>query len=122
MLDTRPEGAPSDYVFPARGTQGQRPNVSKTFFKVVKEMGLNEGITDRKLKVNFHTLRHSHGTLLYEATHDLYLVQKSLGHKTGTMAQRYAKMTESRLREAAATLGDVLSKKTVDNNAIGLAK
>jgi len=122
MLDARPRGAPSEYVFPARGTQGQRPNVSKTFFKVVKEMGLNEGITDRKLKVNFHTLRHSHGTLLYEATHDLYLVQKSLGHKTGAMAQRYAKMTESRLREAAATLGDALTKKTTGSNVVEMTK
>lgn len=109
LLNSRPGGAPSDYVFPARKTKRQRPNVSKTFFKVVKEMGFNEGITDRKLKVNFHTLRHSHGTLLYEATHDLYLVQKSLGHKTGTMAQRYAKMSESRLREGAAALEKVFA-------------
>ncbi len=122
MLSGRISGVPSDYVFPDRGTQGQRPNVSKTYFKVVKELRLNEGITDRKLKVNFHTLRHSHGTLLYEATHDLYLVQKSLGHKTATMAQRYAKMTESRLREAAATLGNVLTKKTADNNVMELGK
>lgn len=122
MLSARACGAPSDYVFPARGTYGRRPIMSQTFFRVVKDLGLNTGITDPKLKVTFHTLRHSHGTLLYEATHDLYLVQKSLGHKTGTMAQRYAKMTESRLREAAATLGDVLTRKPDENKVIELAK
>lgn len=122
MLSARACGAPSDYVFPARGTYGRRPIMSQTFFRVVKDMGLNTGITDPKLKVIFHTLRHSHGTLLYEATHDLYLVQKSLGHKTSAMAQRYAKMTESRLREAAATLGDVLTRKPAENKVIELAK
>jgi len=116
MFAARSAGKPSEYVFPARKSQenrnkGKRPNVSKTFFRVVEKMGLNKGITDRKLKVNFHTLRHSHGTLLYEATHDLYLVQKSLGHKTGAMAQRYAKMTETRLRDAAKILNQALQVK-----------
>ncbi|MDO8785193.1 MAG: tyrosine-type recombinase/integrase, partial [Syntrophales bacterium] len=100
---------PADYVFPARKkTPGRKPIISQTFFRVVKDIGLNAGITDTKLKVTFHTLRHSHGTLLYEATHDLYLVQKSLGHKTATMAQRYAKMTEGRLRDAAKILNQAL--------------
>ena len=91
----------------------RKPIMSQTFFRVVKDIGLNTGITDPKLKVTFHTLRHSHGTLLYEATHDLYLVQKSLGHKTATMAQRYAKMTEGRLRDAAKVLNQALQVKKV---------
>jgi hypothetical protein len=32
------------------------------------------------------------------------LTQRSLGHATGTMTARYAKMSESRLREVAAAL------------------
>jgi integrase len=56
-------------------------------------------------QVTFHTLRHSFATHLYESTHDLYLTQRSLGHATGAMtAPRYAKMSESRLREGAAAL------------------
>jgi integrase len=106
------KGTASDFVFPARGEKkGQKPIMSQTYFRVVKDLGFNDGITDRKLKVTFHTLRHTHGTLLYEATHDLYLVQKSLGHKTGTMAQRYAKMTESRLRDAAQVMNEALQLK-----------
>lgn len=106
------ESKPADFVFPARGEKkGQKPIMSQTYFRVVKDLGFNDGITDRKLKVTFHTLRHTHGTLLYEATHDLYLVQKSLGHKTGVMAQRYAKMTESRLRDAAQVMNQALEVK-----------
>jgi hypothetical protein len=32
------------------------------------------------------------------------LTQRSLGHATGTMTARYAKMSESRLREGAAAI------------------
>lgn len=78
--------------------------ISKVFADTVKELGLNEGTSDRKQKVTFHTLRHAYATHLYEGTHDLYLTQRSLGHATDTMTQRYAKMSETRLREGAATI------------------
>ncbi|ABW68757.1 tyrosine-type recombinase/integrase [Desulfosudis oleivorans] len=105
MLKNREEGAPNELIFQKRsGLDGSIARASKTFSRVVKELGLNQGITDRKQKVTFHTLRHSYATHLYESTHDLYLTQKSLGHTTSTMTQRYAKMTENRLREGSAAL------------------
>ncbi|MCG6533961.1 MAG: tyrosine-type recombinase/integrase [Syntrophales bacterium LBB04] len=70
----------------------------------MKELGFNDGVTDRKQKVTFHTLRHTYATHLYESTNDLYLTQRSLGHATGTMTARYAKMSENRLREGMAAL------------------
>jgi integrase len=92
-------------IFPKRsGKKGVMVQASKVFRDTVEELKLNDGITDRKQKVTFHTLRHTYATHLYESTHDLYLTQKSLGHATGTMTARYAKMSESRLREGAAAL------------------
>jgi integrase len=92
-------------VFPKRsGKKGVMIQASKVFRDTIDELKLNEGITDRKQKVTFHTLRHTYATHLYESTHDLYLTQRSLGHATGTMTARYAKMSESRLREGAAAL------------------
>ncbi|MCX5847721.1 MAG: site-specific integrase [Deltaproteobacteria bacterium] len=105
MLKNPKQGRPDELIFPKRsGADGAMAQASKSFADTVNDLKLNEGITDRKQKVTFHTLRHSFATHLYESTHDLYLTQRSLGHATGTMTARYAKMSESRLREGAAAL------------------
>jgi integrase len=110
MLKSRKQGRPDELVFPKRsGPEGAMDKVSKSFADTVEDLKLNEGITDRKQRVTFHTLRHSFATHLYESTHDLYLTQRSLGHVTGTMTQRYARMSETRLREGAAALGKAFS-------------
>jgi len=105
MLEARKQGKPNELIFPKRsGKDGEMVQASKVFTLTVKELGFNNGITDRKQKVTFHTLRHTYATHLYENTSDLYLTQRSLGHSTGTMTARYAKMSENRLREGAAAL------------------
>ena len=85
--------------------------ISHTFFRVVDELKFNEGIKDPRLKVCFHSCRHSYGSWLVEQGTDLYTVQKLLGHKTNVMTQRYAHLSENRLKDAASTLGAVLSKR-----------
>jgi len=104
---------PDELIFPKRTsiTDGTMQQASKTFVRVVAELGLNRGVTDRKQKVTFHTLRHTFATHLYESTSDLYLVQRSIGHATSTMTARYAKMSENRLREGAAALEKVFATK-----------
>jgi integrase len=110
MLESRKQGRPDALIFPKRsGKDGVMAQSSKVFRDTVAELKLNDGITDRKQKVTFHTLRHTFATHLYESTHDLYLTQRSLGHATGTMTARYAKMSESRLREGAAALQKVFT-------------
>jgi len=111
MLKSRKQGEPDELIFPKRTktTGGGMAQTSKSFSRVVEELGLNRSVTDRKQKVTFHTLRHTMATHLYEGTHDLYLTQRSLGHATGAMTARYAKMSESRLREGAAALEKVFS-------------
>ena len=111
MLESRKRGKPNEFIFPKRsGKDGAMDQASKVFTDTVKELGFNDGITDRKNKVTFHTVRHSFATHLYESTHDLYLAQRSLGHTTSTMTARYAKMSESRLREGAAALEAAFKK------------
>lgn len=45
-----------------------------------------------------HSLRHRYATRMYEATGDIMLVSKLLGHESVETTQRYVAMPDSRLR------------------------
>jgi len=117
MLNNRHHEKPSDYVFPGR--KGKMDRISPTFFRVVDDLKFNEGIDDRRLKICFHSCRHSYASWLIEQGQDLYTVQKLLGHKTNVMTQRYAHMSENRLKDAAAALGAALSKRNAGQDQAG---
>ncbi len=108
--NSRYKGNPDELIFPKRsGSEGPMAQASKVFNDAVDALKLNEGITDAKQRITFHSLRHSYATHLYESTHDLYLTQRSLGHASGEMTKRYAKMNESRLREGATAIEKALA-------------
>jgi integrase len=112
MLKARQGDKKTGLMFPIETgkNKGQRQEaVSKTFQREADKL-FNQGMNDRRLRVSFHTLRHSFGSHVYGNTGDLYLTQKALGHKTMTMAQRYAKMSETRLKEAFNAMTDVMAK------------
>lgn len=109
MFKAREEGKPADYVF--QGRKGKYNRISLSFFQTVDELGLNRGIDDPRLHVCFHTCRHSHASWLIEEGTDLYTVQKLLGHKTNVMTQRYAHLSENKLRGAAEALSAALKRK-----------
>ena len=109
MLRTRPQGKPSDYVF--QGRKGKLDQISLTFKRTVDELLLNENIDDPRLKICFHSCRHSYASWMIEQGQDLYTVQKLLGHKTNVMTQRYAHMAENKLRDAARALSRALRPK-----------
>jgi len=113
MLKGRERGAPADNVFVNRDG-GAVGKISHTFFRAVDDLGLNKGIDDRRLKVCFHSLRHSHASWLIEEGADLYTVQKLLGHKTNVMTQRYAHLSENKLREAAQALSRATRERKAD--------
>lgn len=52
----------------------------------------------------FHDLRHTFATRLAQKGVDLYKVQRLLGHKTGTMTQRYAHHSPESLRDGVNVL------------------
>ncbi len=98
----------SPWVFPDHDGNRQE-RCSKTFQRIADQL-FNKDINDRRLRISFHSLRHTFGTHVYENSGDLYLTQKALGHKTMVMAQRYAKMSETKLREAFTKMSDVMQK------------
>lgn len=92
-------------VFPKQGTENTpRTETGSGFQNIVRATGLNSGITDRRNKVVFHSLRHTFASWLVQQGVPLYTVQKLMGHKTVIMTQRYAHLAPDQGREAARVL------------------
>jgi len=89
ILDELTPGAPEDRLFPIT-QRHPGPWVSAIFKQAVDNLGLNEGITDRRQRICFHTLRHSYASWAVMAGEPLYAVGKALGHSDLSMTQRYS--------------------------------
>jgi integrase len=99
MLSTKKVGNPNDFVFVNRN--GERYlNPSRTFDRTAEKIGLNTGVTDRRNKVVFHTLRHTFASWLVENGENLYTVKELMGHSTLQMTERYAHLGENTLKKA----------------------
>lgn len=103
MLETRGKGNHGDMVFPGRGGV-KRSWVSNAFERAVKELGFNEGVTDSRQRVVFHSLRHTFASWLVEQGTDLYSVKELMGHSTLSMTERYSHLAPDTLRRAVRNL------------------
>ncbi|MCB2217441.1 MAG: site-specific integrase [Desulfobulbaceae bacterium] len=110
MFAQMKRGAPDTLVFPARqpkgyqGEQQQMKSISKVFDRAVAALELNEGITDRRMKIVFHSLRHSCASWLVNAGVELPTIARILGHKSITMTMRYSHVDDETVAGAMAVL------------------
>ena len=110
-LIKKDQSGKQDLIFPDRKTGGIKKQISKSFPRAVDEVGLNDGIDDRRQKVTFHTLRHTFASWLVMAGISLYDIKELLGHATLTMTERYAHLAPDRNKRAAETMERVFQKK-----------
>ena len=89
-----------DYVFPS-DAGGMTKQVSAAFFRAVAALGLNDGVTDPRGRVCFHTLRHTYASWLAQAGEPLYVIGSLLGHNTEDMTRRYSHLCPDTRRNAA---------------------
>ena len=78
------------------------------FIAAVQACGLNEGVTDRRHRVWFHTLRHTFASWLAQKGVDIYALMKLMRHKKVEMTQRYAHLIPDRQREHLALIQEAL--------------
>jgi integrase len=109
MLQTRHTGQAKDaLVFPGKGGI-LRLYVSDTFERTVKDLGLNEGISDSRQKAVFHTLRHTYGSWLVQAGEPIFNVSKLMGHGSVLITQKYyAHLAPDHTRRTAMRLAGIL--------------
>lgn len=100
-----PQGAGNEFVFQSK-VGGKIEHVSRTFERAVKALGLNDGITDRRQKVVFHSLRHTFASRLVQKRVSLYEVKELLGHSDISMTMRYSHLADETLREAVSKLNE----------------
>ncbi len=88
-----------EYVFlDAKGNKYKE--IPYSFRTAVKDSGLNNGVTDSRQKVVFHTLRHTYASWLAESGTDLYTIKNLLGHGSIVMTERYSHLSRGALQNA----------------------
>ncbi|GKT07635.1 site-specific integrase [Desulforhabdus sp. TSK] len=110
LLDLEGKGN-DDLLFPDRNG-GRRRAMSDTFDRVLQALKFNEGITDDRQKVVFHTLRHTHASWHMENGTDLFVVKELLGHRSIQMTERYSHIGQSTMRNAIDKLADAISERS----------
>ena len=103
MFQEMKPGSPGDLVFPATNGK-QMVRISKVFRESVNRLGFNDGVTDRRLKLCFHSLRHSCASTLVNSGVALTVIGKILGHKAIVSTARYSHVNDSSVKDAMAIL------------------
>ena len=73
--------------------------------RIIEQVMMAAGL--RKEKNGAHMLRHSFATKLYQKSHDLVLVQESLGHADINTSRIYTHFDKERMKDAADLMEDV---------------
>ena len=90
----------------------------KVFSRAVKNSGLNNGITDRRHKIVFHTLRHTFASWLVQDGFPIALVSQMLGHSSINVTMRYSHLAPSQERQAVDAISHQLERYwKMENNA-----
>lgn len=95
----------NDLIFPDKNGNRQA-HISRSFWKTVKELSFNKGVTDKRYNVCFHTLRHTFASWLAIQGTSLYEIKELLGHKSIEMTERYAHLIPSIKQKAVNRLAD----------------
>lgn len=99
-------------LFPARGG-GIMKSPSCAFSRTVADLGLNEGITDRRQKFVFHSLRHSYASWLALSGESMMMIADRLGHSSIEMSKRYTHLMPETRARTAAEIDDLFKDITV---------
>lgn len=105
-----------EFVFKDRNGQ-QVKCISKTFERVVSQLGFNVGVDDDRDKVLFHTCRHTFASWHAQNGTDLYIIKELLGHSTITLTERYSHLQPKGLKETTKLFNkkdDVDLKKLIE--------
>ncbi|MDL2226534.1 site-specific integrase [Deltaproteobacteria bacterium OttesenSCG-928-M10] len=109
MLRRRGDGKPRHekvFIGSKCGETGQTARAD--FRAAVKDLKFNDGLSDRRQMVVFHTLRHTFASWLVQKGQPIYTVSKLLGHRGIKHTERYAHLAPATQRAAVKGLEGAL--------------
>jgi integrase len=121
LFEEMTPGRPEDLIFP--GPDGEPLREITSYFRTaVKDLKLNEGITDRRERFSFHSLRHTAASFLIQSGVDLYTVKEILGHGSIALTERYSHLADTALKEAAKKMPSLTGEQIAKEKALILKK
>jgi len=100
---------PYEYLFQDDHGDQIAWGISYTFDRVVAELGLNDGVTDKRRRVRFHTLRHTFASWLAQSGQvTLHELMELMRHKRIEMTLRYAHLIPGGGRNKLRIIDQVL--------------
>ena len=110
ILEMEP-GKAGDFVFQNTGKNERMSQVPDSFMTAVNKLGLNKNVEDVRLKLVFHTCRHSFASWLVADGTDLFQVKELMGHKSIAMTARYSHLSPDTLRKAVKSMEAAMQTK-----------
>jgi len=84
----------NDFVFRTKsGKRFTKDYISKSYKKICRELGLDEGI-------KFHSNRHAFGSLLATKGVPIYHIKEMMGHQSSVTTERYSNVKQDTLKES----------------------
>lgn len=109
LLRAHPKDGVNPYVFP--GERGRGPRGLRQIGESSRAIRNAAGLT-KDFRPN-HGLRHTYASHLASSGQvDIYTLQRLLTHKSPTMTQRYAHLTDAALKRGADVMGQIVEQAT----------
>lgn len=112
ILQQRMTATPDAYIF-TDSSGGKIKEVSNAFQRAVERLGLNDGVTDCRQRVVFHTCRHTFASWLAIQGTPIYTIARLMGHRAISMSERYAHLSPDHKRDAVAALAALADRKKI---------
>lgn len=99
-----------DYYFFLHKVTNKRRQIPRTYRETVERLGFNNGISDARHRVVFHTLRHTCASWMVQKGISILVVSKILGHSSLKVTMRYAHLAPEQSIYAVKAIEDRLKE------------